>query len=257
MAGDGSSGRGVFARPGFLVAGGIVAALIVAAVIVIATTVGGKTTTPQAAPPVAPPTAPAATTATTTTGAGVSGSVCGLAGVALTGSVDAAPATVWRYDGVDAYPTSPTAGPGRTAPAGYHYCFQHTPTGALFAAANAVSNALIGARLSPADSGAWTSYFTGDGAYRGELISLASQASPPPASSISVVGFRLLSYTGGAATVAVAVNYAAAPPPGLGSLTYALTWQAGDWKLDATTEQPVTSGQLQNLQEYVPWKAAS
>jgi hypothetical protein len=63
-------------------------------------------------------------------------SVCGLEGEKLSGTVTTAPAAEWKFQDVYAYPTSTTFGPGETARRATRSCFQHSPEGALFAAAN-------------------------------------------------------------------------------------------------------------------------
>ena len=41
---------------------------------------------------------------------------------------------------------APAAGPGETAPEGYSYCFQHSPEGALFAAADVLASGEVPSR---------------------------------------------------------------------------------------------------------------
>ncbi len=112
------------------------AALILAAVVL---TVLNLNRGDEAAPPASDQSSSVASSAAPSpTASGVAGdaSVCGLDEEVLSGTVTTAPAATWQYQDVYAYPTSPTFGPGATAPQGYRYCYQHSPDGAVFAAAN-------------------------------------------------------------------------------------------------------------------------
>lgn len=136
MAEDDDTQQNPFTRPGFIVGAVVVAALIVAAIVL---TVLNLNRDDDAAPPAPDPSSNATSSAAPSPEpSGVAGgaSVCGLAGEELSGTVTTAPPAEWQFQDVYAFPTSPTAGPGETAPDGYPYCFQHSPEGALFAAAN-------------------------------------------------------------------------------------------------------------------------
>lgn len=259
---DGSEDqRSPFTRPGFILAAAVVTAIAVAGVVIAI--VGGNhpahpaadKSLPTVASSVARSTDPA--TLAPTRPAGPSPSVCGLTGTVLSGTVTAPPTTTWRYQGVTAYPTSPTYGPGKTASAGYRYCFQHSPTGAVFAGASAITNAFAQASKSASAVNAWIDYFAGAGPYRKQFLAQqgGSGSTPPAGEQVAITGFRLLSYTASTATVAIAVSLAGGGHSGLDSFTYALSWQNGDWKIDADTPQAFSSGPLTNLTNYIPWAA--
>ncbi|MHA4915531.1 hypothetical protein, partial [Enterococcus faecium] len=90
-----------------------------------------------------------------------------------------------------AYPTSPTYGPGKTAPEGYRYCFQHSPVGALFAAANALAQG-----SATGNNAAWSQYVLAAGPHRAELLAQGTTSSGTSGSRTTIQGFRLLSYDG-------------------------------------------------------------
>ncbi|MEK8229337.1 hypothetical protein NKG05_30680 [Oerskovia sp. M15] len=126
-----------FTQPGFIAAAVVVALLVVLG-IAIAIMSATRSDVPDPTPE---PSSPAPTTSTAPTSEGSDGaggaSVCGLGGDELTGSPSTAPDAEWAYQGTTAYPTSTKFGPGETNDDGVRYCFQHSPTGAVFAAANA------------------------------------------------------------------------------------------------------------------------
>src|SRR5690606_1768692 len=178
-----------FTRRGF-----VAATVVVAVIVVLGVVVGINATRDQASPsPTTEPTDVAAPTAEPSPVAG-GPSVCGLDGEELgTARLTSAPAVdEWQYQGTVAYPVSAEFGPGETDPAGFRYCFQHTPEGALFAAAYAVG---VGTdqRLVPA----WIDYFVAPGPYREQFLNEASNSSTPPMSArLILAGFRLLSHHG-------------------------------------------------------------
>ena len=94
---------------------------------------------------------------------------------------------------------APAAGPGETAPEGYSYCFQHSPEGALFAAANVT---IIG--FGPTEQRqAFLEYALTEGPYRDTLLT-AQEAAAPSDVRASIAGFRMLAYDGESARVDVA-----------------------------------------------------
>lgn len=253
--------RSAFTRPGFIAAAALVAVLVIAGIVIAVVVPGsGSSHQPQAAPtaPVSRPTSPAGTA---TTPAGPTPSICGLPGTVLSGTLTTVPKTTWKYQGVIAYPSSPVYGPGKTAAAGYRYCFQHSPAGAVFATGNAITNALASeSGPNGTGQGSWISYFVAQGPYRHQTIASqggSGSSAPPAGEQVAIKGFQLLGYTGKTATVVLAVDISGGGHSGLGAFTYALIWQDGDWHLDATTTNSFSAGPLSSLQNYVQWKAAS
>ncbi len=231
-----------FTRPGFIAAAIVVALIVVCGIILVAVNVGKGS--PQAAPT-------ASTSPTIISSPDpVSGdeSVCGLGGTELSGSVTAAPTATWKFEGTTAYPTSSTYGPGKTDPAGFRYCFQHSPTGALFAAANALA-----APSDPAASKAWQSYFAAPGPNRDKLLAQEGSGNSQAGTRLSIAGFRLLSYDGKTAQVDIGGNGSSNGTNVTFSAVYNLVWSDGDWKLNTANDTPFDFAGVLNLAGYTAW----
>jgi hypothetical protein len=239
-------GRSTLAKPWFI-GSAVVVGLIVVAGIIVATTGGGE---PEAGPT---PTAPAASPSVSEQAPAGDASVCGLPGVEMSGRVTSAPDATWEYQDVYAYPTSPSAGPGATAPEGYRYCFQHSPNGALFAAAYA---AVSGSVDDPDFVHAWLDYALAEGAQREDLLAGAAEAGADGSSQSargSVAGFRLLSYDADSARVDIAFTVTASGQQVTISGVYELVWSEGDWKIDTDADQPIRTAQIPSTAGYVGW----
>jgi hypothetical protein len=243
---DDDTEQNPFSRPGFIVGAVVVAALVVVGIVLAIITASqgnddGAAPVPTNAPSVTPtgPSAPPASN---------DESVCGLGGVEVEGSVTVAPSAEWQYQDVYAYPVSTTAGPAETAAEGFRYCFQHTPEGALFAAANAV---VVG--FGPEDQRhAFLDYALTDGVYREELLTADGAAGPSDVRA-SIAGFRFLAYDGDTARVDVAFQGSSGGQSVTGSVVFELVWADGDWKLDANRAEPARVAQLPDLSGYVSW----
>ena len=238
-----------FTRPGFIVGAVVVAALIVAAIVLTVINLNrGNDAAPPAPDPSSSATASAAPSPDVSEAAG-GASVCGLEGVELTGTVTTAPAAEWRFQDVYAFPTSSTAGPADTAPEGYPYCFQHSPEGALFAAANVT---IIG--FGPVEQRqAFLEYALSEGPYRDALLTAQGAAAPSDLRA-SIAGFRMLAYDGDSARVDIAFRGSSNGQSVNGSAVLELVWADGDWKLDATNAEPARLAELPDLSGYVTWQ---
>lgn len=248
MAEDDDTQQSPFARPGFIIGAVVVAALIVAGIFL---TVLNLNREPDAAPPAPDPSSSATTsTAPSPTASGGTGgaSVCGLEGQVLSGTVTTAPAATWAYQDVYAYPESATYGPGATAPQGYRYCFQRSPEGSVFAAANMTVGLLgdVNTRSTLAE------YALTSDTYRSQLLSEVGSSSSDVRASIA--GFRLLSYDGDSARVDVAFRGSTDGQAVNGSVVFDLTWWQGDWKINADNAQPLRISQLPDLSGYIAWR---
>lgn len=186
-------------------------------------------------------------------------SVCGLEGEVLgTADLTEAPAAdSWDYQGTMAYPLSAAYGPGATDPEGFRYCFQHSPEGAVHAAANAAAQA------SDADESrviAWLDYFLADTPERDELMPRGG-ASPgsngaAQGARLQIGGFRLMSYDGAMAKVDIAITGSINGRAVSLSAVYDLVWEAGDWKLVVNDpDAPINVAQLPHVAGYTPWGA--
>lgn len=233
-----------FTRPWFIIAAVLVAVVVVAGVVLAVWTA----TRGDDPPPPDPTSAPTAAPSTPTADAG-GASVCGLDGVELTGTVTTAPEAEWEYQDVYSYPVSATAGPGETADEGYRYCFQHTPEGALFAAANA----LVQGSGPAAD--AWFEYVLAPGPYRDQLIADqgATQTTTAEGTRLSIVGFRVLAYDGTTARIDLAVRGSAQGTTLTLSGVYELVWEGGDWKVSTDTLTPMNIAAIPDTAGYTPW----
>lgn len=246
MAADENEKQSPFTRPGYIAAAVVVALIVLCAIILI---IINLTRGDSSSPPAPSTSMPSASPSTSTAAPSGEASICGLAGVELDGVVTAPPAATWAYEGTTAYPTSPKYGPGKTDPAGFRYCFQHSPTGALFAAANALA-----APTDPATSAAWAEYFYAPGPYRDDLLSDAKEGTNSTSGTrLSVGGFRLLSYDGKTALVDIGGTASSNGANIPFSAVYNLVWADGDWKLSTDTPQPFDFASIPNLAGYTTW----
>lgn len=236
-----------FTRPGF-----IAAAVVVALIVVLGIVIGIVNATrddSEAAPPPSS-SATSSTALATESSAAVGGeSVCGLDGEVLSGSVSSAPDAQWQFQGTTAYPTSATYGPGDTNEDGVRYCFQHSPEGALFAAANA---AVQGSDPSIASS--WIEYFLAeDVPGRVGLVSEVARGASPE-TRMNIAGFRILQYDGESARIDLAVRAVGSGNTAYASTVYDLVWENGDWKLSPeSTSNPLRIAEIPDPAGYIAW----
>jgi hypothetical protein len=237
-----------FTRPRFVLAALVVGLVVVLAVVVGIVRATGHDNKDASPGPSASAAAPTAAGTPSSSAHGSDASACGLPGVVLTGTISAAPAAEWAYQGTTAYPTSPKYGPGATDSSGVHYCFQHSPQGALFAAANVLVQTMDRTMVV-----AVIERFAPAGSYRDKLLADVPTAAPPTGVRITLGGFRLLAYTGDTARVDIGTNISVNGTPSSGSYVYEFTWQDGDWKYNPKPTQSSGYTALPNLAGYVPW----
>jgi hypothetical protein len=236
-----------FTRPAF-----VSAAVIVGLVLVLGAVLGIRAMTKGnqgAAASPASSSAPTASSASPTSTATADASVCGLPGAVMTGALSTAPPAVWAYQGTTAYPTSKSYGPAATTTGGVRYCFQHSPSGALLAAANALVQG-----SDPTVSADWVKYALGEGQYRAQVLANLGTSSSS-SSRLSIAGFRVLSYDGKTARVDLAARTASGTGTISVSGVYTLVWQGGDWKISADVAKPLDTALIPDLAGYVPWGA--
>lgn len=241
MASDGTSTS--WTQPKFLIAAVLVIALIIIGVVLTLSgrdePAGGSTT----------PTATSSTTAPAPAAA-VGESVCGLPGYADSGTLTTAPEAEWLFQGTTAYPTSSEYGPGATSPEGVRYCFQHTPTGALFAAANAIVQGSYVDTSIP-----WIDYFLSrQTTNRDQLVNDTPMGSSAE-TRMNIGGFRLLAYDGESARIDMAVRAVGGGNTVYASALYDLVWEDGDWKLlPADPSSPLRLAQIPDTSGYISWE---
>lgn len=182
---------------------------------------------------------------------GTTSSTCGIGVDRLDGTLSDPPDTVWQYQGESGYPTSTVHGPGTTSPEGVRTCFERSPEGAVFMAANA---AVQGSSASTAIP--WLPYAVSEGRYRErfiEEVDAPDSYEEESSSRLTPLGFRVLAYDGDSARVDVAMRLQTGTDTFTVSGIYALVWQDGDWKLDAEVEEPMTVTPLPDAVGYVAW----
>ncbi|MFS0703230.1 hypothetical protein AB6N23_01785 [Cellulomonas sp. 179-A 9B4 NHS] len=233
-----------FTRRGFIAAA-LVIALIVVLGVVIAIVNATRADDTAATPTTAPTTTSAAATTSATQAAG-GASVCGLAGEELSGTITTAPEAVWEYQGTIGYPTSELYGPGETAD-GARYCFQRSPAGALFMAANAIAQG-----SDPATSSTWAQRALAEGPYREQLLTDVGAGSSD-GTRLRVAGFRVLDYDGDSARIDLGVVGSASGQNVTLSGVYELVWQVGDWKISADVPAPLDMATIPDLAGYITW----
>lgn len=242
---DEDNDRSRSTRVGLLIGGIVVAALIVAGVVVGVNIAAGNTDDDT---PSGPSLTASADLSTDPSAVAAGDSVCGLGGEELDGTVTAAPEATWKHQDVFSYPVSATAGPAETAPEGYRFCYQHSPEGAVLAAVNATVIA-----FSSAIRAEWLEYGLSAGPHRDDLLASevdGDDETDPPA---SIVGFRMLEYTGDTARIDVAFEVAVDGQPAIISVSYDLVWSDGDWKLDTSYSLPARVGRIADLTGYIAW----
>lgn len=239
----------VFTRPSFLVAAVLVVVIVLLGVVVAVRVSRSSDAVP---PPTTPPSQVEATSSAPTS-TGPAASVCGLAGSAASGTVTDPPAAAWQYEDTTAYPTSPEFGPGKNSDEGFRYCFQHTPTGALFATANALAQ---GTSSDVAKINAWADYFVSEGSGRqDQLDQLGQPRTDGSGVRMTIVGFRVLAYSAESARVDLGLQTSGSGQTVYASVVYELTWQGGDWKLNSDAPTPFNFASVPNTDNYIPWTA--
>jgi hypothetical protein len=253
-----------FTRPAWLAAAAVVAIVVILAIVVIILNVRGRSapgasyaTTPGtvasasslASSPAAPSTPSAAEPSAGASSAATDpdASICGLR--TDLSSAPSRPKADWKYEGTTAYPSSPTYGPAKTSAKGYRYCFAHSPTGALFAAANAM------VQSAGENATVWANYFVGKGPYRSHILNDDDGTGNGDVGStrMRLDGYRMLSFSAKSAQVDLAYDVTNTDGTITASVVQSLVWQDGDWHYSAALSQPVNVGRIPDLTGYTPW----
>jgi len=250
---DSDENASPFTRPTFLISAGLIVVLAAAAIVLGLTRHHGSD---DNARPTAIPTATSSGPASPVpsgTSASSDESVCGLGGTGGPETVAVAPRTEWKYQGALAYPTSSVFGPGKTAPAGFRFCYQRSAAGALFAAANAA----VLSTSSTTSVGPWLDYFvTGSG--RDGFLSSSTSDDAYTGARVAIAGYRVLNYTADMATVDLGLAGSDEGRRVYLSMIYHLVRQDGDWKMQVSDPStPVDVANLPDLSGYTPWGASN
>lgn len=239
-------------RGGFIGAAVIIAVIVILGII-LAVTLTMRSLAEQERPDPTPVASDGATITSpepSTPPAAAGGSVCGLEGEELEGSLATAPDAEWQYQGTTAYPTSATFGPGETSDDGARFCFQRSPAGALFMAANAFTQG-----SDPELAAEWVDYAVAEGGNRTDLVANMGSASGDANSRTDLIGFRLLAYDGDSARVDLAVRGTFDGTTVTVSGVYELVWQGGDWKISSDVAEPLNVAAIPDAAGYIAWGA--
>lgn len=181
-------------------------------------------------------------------------SVCGLDATGGTTLTTAPEDVEWEFLGGIAAPKSAEHGPGVVdEQTGVRSCYSHTPEGALMA--------MVGLLASSGDDDLFLETtkalsLEGPGKDIGlERIERRIASDDGPTPPIKIEGFRLLSYTGAAATVEVAYSGDSGEELVYFTTSGILEWHEGDWYVkykDDGSSGPV-QGQISDLSGYIPW----
>lgn len=238
-----------FTRPGFIVSAVVVAVvLVLGAILGTVGIVNATREEPTAAPatttseeeseePSEPAEEPAA-----------GASICGLKGEVLEGTVDEAPEAKWEFQGTISYPTSEEFGPGKTDENGVRSCFQHSPEGALFMAANAMSQSSYPETYEP-----WLRYALSEGPNREAMLAEDAAPSDMQGTRMQITGYRVLDYSGDAATIDLLASVTTEGESADVSAVLHLVWENGDWRVDSNQAEGVDVGTATSTSGYTAW----
>jgi hypothetical protein len=224
-------------KPKFIISAVVVAIIVALGIILALLPKGGGT-------PTAEPSNPGSTTASAQPTATAAASVCGLPSGDQAKPATTPTDTKWELVGKIAAPTSPAQfGPGKTEANGLRSCFAHSPTGALYAAANvAVLSATGKARL----------VYEQLAVPSPERDALLNQPEPQATSAVTaqIAGFQIRSYDAERAVIAIAAK---GSNGALVSVPVPLQWHDGDWKVVVPATGSTGGGQISDMAGYIPW----
>lgn len=245
-----------YTRPWFIIAAIIVAIVVVLGVILgisgIVNSQNQSDDSSQETAPTATGTPSSAGTPPAESSAQSGGSICGLPGQVLEGSLNSAPEAEWSYEGTVGFPTSDTYGPAATTPDGVRNCFQQSPEGAVFAAANAAAQG-----SNQETVGSFLEYFLAEGPGRDEVLAAGPTGGVDSSGiRVDIAGFRVLSYEGESARVDIALRGSTQGQTVNLSMVYDLVWEDGDWKLQVVDPAvPIDVATIPDLAGYIAWGA--
>lgn len=162
--------------------------------------------------------------------------------------------TQWELVGRVVAPTAPEVY-GPAVPDPVRSCFARNPTGALYAAVNALATTTLpdAPRLLAEDLGA-------EGPGRDAALSqLPADGSVVPAddtaAQVQLAGFQFLSYTEDETVIDLAIRGVSNNQTGFVHSVFTLRWEEGDWRVVHTPEGAPFAGvqTLPSLAGYVPW----
>jgi len=245
MSDENASGRGGY-NTWWFIAAGVVFLIIVALVAIIIVGRGRGNNNPGAAPA---PTSSNSTGVGTqpSTGDGGIGGACDLP-VQNQNIPVTAPATTWKTNQYLRFPTSGTYGPVKKAGTDQWGCFQHSPTGALFAAANFVSQVASPQHAAAIKEGAV------DDSSRADLLNQdPSYFQQSATDTAQFLGYQFLQEKQDSAVVSLWLGEANVNA----AIKVSLVWDASadNWQVELATSD-LDGSSITNTTAYTHWSAA-
>jgi len=224
-------------KPKFIISAVVVAIIVALGIILALVPRGGGTASPE----------PSTTSMSTSNGqptATSAASVCGLPPGDQAKPATTPADTKWELVGKIAAPTSPTQfGPGKTEANGLRSCFAHSPTGALYAAANMTA-------LSSAGKADLVYQQLAVPSPERDAVLKSSPTAAPNSVTAQLAGFTFRSYEADRAVIDLAFKGANGT---FVSIPVPLQWYEGDWKFVVPATGDTGARQLSDLSGYVEW----
>ncbi|MFC8523743.1 hypothetical protein [Pseudarthrobacter sp. NPDC057230] len=223
-------------KPKFIISAVVVAIIVALGVILALVPRGGGTASPE------PSTSTSSSSSQPT--ATAAASVCGLPSGDQAKPATTPADTKWELVGKIAAPTSPTQfGPGKTEANGLRSCFAHSPTGALYAAANMTALSASG------KADLVYQQLAVPGPERDAVLKPSPTAAPNSVTA-QLAGFTFRSYEADRAVIDLAFKGANGT---FVSIPVPLQWYEGDWKFVVPATGDTGARQLSDLSGYVEW----
>jgi hypothetical protein len=224
-------------KPKFIISAVVVAIIVALGIILALIPRGGGMASPE----------PSTTSTSTSSGqptATSAASVCGLPSGDQAKPATTPTDTKWELVGKIAAPTSPTQfGPGKTEANGLRSCFAHSPTGALYAAANMTA-------LSSAGKADLVYQQLAVPSPERDAVLKSSPTAAPNSVTAQLAGFTFRSYEADRAVIDLAFKGANGT---FVSIPVPLQWYEGDWKFVVPATGDTGARQLSDLSGYVEW----
>jgi len=224
-------------KPKFIISAVVVAIIVALGIILALLPKGGGT-------PTAEPSDSGSTTASAQPSATAAASICGLPSGDQAKPATTPTDTKWELVGKIAAPTSPAEfGPGKTDASGLRSCFAHSPTGALYAAANMTALSSAGKANLVYEQLAVPS------PERDDVLKSTPTAAPNSVTA-QLAGFTFRSYEADRAVIDLAFKGANGT---FVSIPVPLQWYEGDWKFVVPATGDTGARQLTDLSGYIEW----
>jgi len=164
-----------------------------------------------------------------------------------TGPLLEGPEIKWEQRGNLRFPTSDDYGPAAVSEEGFRYCFQHSPEGAILAAATNTIHGFDYTKSLP-----WFDYFTSEGEYRDIYVTNEPESSTEQSHHETwLLGFKVYEYDESAAEIEIFIlaDFTEFPT----AVQQKLVWADGDWKIDASQPDSMGTDYTENLDDMIVW----